>query len=241
MPVSFFLSIEFHARIRSGDGMHVYRARTGSASTCRLFQIDSMKIFYSVVLAVAFSGFVYGQEIPLDVKQSSLKFTGHAFLHDFNGEAEEFTGNAKIDAQAPNLVTSAKIDIAAAKMTTFESGRDRNMFDWLHVETNPGISFELTRVLSTEGNAAKASKDHPAKFLVSGKFTLNKVVKPLETQALGWRQGKWLVVTGTTQVDTSEHGLPIIKQYFMTVDKEVQIDFHLVFDLPPTLQAASKL
>jgi polyisoprenoid-binding protein YceI len=199
-----------------------------------------MKIFHCLALATLLPNFTCGQDVPLDVKQSSLKFTGHAFLHDFNGEAKEFTGSAKIDAQKPELVTSAKIDIAAAKMTTFESGRDTNMYAWLHVDTIPGISFELTHVLSMDGRSAVGTKDHPAKFVVSGNFTLNKVAKPLETQALGWREGKWLVVTGTTQVDTADHGLPIIQQYFMTVDKDVDIDFRLVFDLPPNLQVAAK-
>jgi len=91
-----------------------------------------------------------------------------------------------------------------------------------------------------DGEVATATKDHPAKFFVSGNFTLNKVAKPLETQVSAWRDGKYLVVTGTTQVDTTAHGLPIIKQYFMTVDKDVDIDFHLVFDLPPNLQVVAK-
>ncbi len=199
-----------------------------------------MKLFLCLVLATLIPGFIYGQEVSLDVKQSSLKFTGHAFLHDFNGEAKEFAGSAKLDARRPELVTSAKIDIAATKMTTFESGRDHDMFEWLHVDAIPGVSFELTHVVSIDGKATLATKDHPAKFLVSGNFTLNKVAKTLQTQALGWREGKWLVVTGTTSVDTAAHGLPIIQQFFMTVDKEVDIDFHLVFGLSPNLQVAAK-
>ncbi len=195
-----------------------------------------MKIIASFAFSLLLSGFSNAVEAPLDMKQSSLKFTGHAFMHDFNGVAKEFSGSAQIDPQKPETVLSAKIDIQAAKMTTFENGRDQNMFQWLHVETIPGISFELTRVISMDGKAATATKNHPSKFLVLGDFTLNKVPKPLQTQVLGWREGKWLVVTGATQIDTAEHGLPIIKQYFMSVDKEVDVAFHLVFDLPPELQ-----
>jgi len=125
-------------------------------------------------------------------------------------------------------------------MTTFESARDRNMFDWLHVDANPGISFQVTRVIPMKGNPAGATKDHPSPFLVTGNFTLNKVTKPLQTQVSGWREGKWLVVTGTTQIDTVAHGLPIVQQFFMTVGKEVDITFNLVFDLPPELQIASQ-
>jgi len=199
-----------------------------------------MKILLCLFLATSLSTVVLGQEVSLDAKLSSLKFTGHAFLHDFNVEAKEFSGSAKLDVQKPELVAGAKIGIAAAKMTTFESGRDKNMYAWMHFDTVPGISFELTRVLSMDGKAATATKDHPAKFLVTGKFTLNKVTKPLEAEVLAWRDGKYLTVTGTTQVDTTTHDLPIIKQYFMTVDKDVDIDFHLVFDLPPNLQVAAK-
>ena len=199
-----------------------------------------MKIIVSLVLALLVSGFSRAIEVPLDVKQSSLKFTGHAFMHDFNGEAKEFSGSAQIDSQKPEIVLSSKIDIQAAKMTTFESARDRNMFDWLHVDVNPEISFQLTRVIPMKGNPADATKDHPSQFTVIGDFTLNKTAKPLQTQALGWREGKWLVVTGTTQIDTADHGLPIIKRFFMTVDKEVDVTFNLVFDLPPELQIPAR-
>jgi len=48
------------------------------------------------------------------------------------------------------------------------------------------------------------------------------------------------VVTGTTSVNTLDHGLPIIQQFFMTVDKDVDVSFHLVFDLPPNLPTPVK-
>ena len=195
-----------------------------------------MKIILSLVLALLVCGFSRAIEVPLDARQSSLKFTGHAFMHDFNGEAKEFSGSAQIDSQKPEIVLSSKIDIQAAKMTTFESARDHNMLDWLHVDVNPEISFQLTRVIPMKGNPADATKDHPAQFTVAGKFMMNKTTKPLQTQALGWREGKWLVVTGTTQIDTADHELPVIKQFFMTVNKEVDVAFRLVFDLPPELQ-----
>ena len=199
-----------------------------------------MKIVVLLVLAFVLSGFARAVEVPLDVKQSFLKFTGHAFMHDFNGEAKEFSGSAQIDSPKPEIVLSAKIDIQAAKMTTFESVRDRKMFDWLHVDANPAISFQLTRVIPMQGNPAGATKDHPSQFTVIGNFTLNKTTKPLQTQVLGWREGEWLMVTGTAEIDTAAHGLPIIKQFFMTVDKLVDVAFRLVFDLPLELQIPAR-
>jgi len=195
-----------------------------------------MKIIASFVLTLLLSGILHAADVPLDVKESFLKFTGHAFMHDFDGEAKEFSGNAQIDSQKPEIVLGARIDIQAAKMTTFESARDSNMFTWLHVDVNPGINFQLNKVKLVQGDPARATKDHPAQFTVDGDFTLNKTTKPMETHALGWREDKWLVVTGTTQIDTTDYGLPIIKQFFMSVDKQVDVAFRLVFDLPPELQ-----
>jgi hypothetical protein len=67
-----------------------------------------VKIIVSLVLALVFTGFARAVEVPLDVKQSFLKFTGHAFMHDFNGEAKEFSGSAQIDFQKPEIVLNAK-------------------------------------------------------------------------------------------------------------------------------------
>jgi polyisoprenoid-binding protein YceI len=195
-----------------------------------------MKILLSVALTLCLTNVLPAVEVPLDVKQSSLKFIGHSFLHDFKGEAKQFSGSAEMDTQIPSVVSTAKIDIQAAKLTTFESERDRNMFDWLHIDVNPDITFHLTKVTLVSGDPAHATKDHPAQFTVEGQFTLNKIATPLQAQAEGWREGSLLVVTGTTKVDTASHDLPIVKKLFMTVGKDVDIDFHLAFDLPPELR-----
>jgi len=79
----------------------------------------SMRLLLFLALTLLASGLAPAIEVPLDVKESALKFTGHAFLHDFDGEAKQFSGNAQIDPQKPEFVVSAKIDIRAGKMTTF--------------------------------------------------------------------------------------------------------------------------
>ncbi|MCE0484870.1 MAG: YceI family protein [Methylacidiphilales bacterium] len=198
-----------------------------------------MKIISSLIILL-FPIFLHATDLPLDVKQSSLKFTGHAFMHDFNGEAQEFSGSAQADPQKPEIVVSAKIDIQTAKMTTFESARDQNMYDWLHVDANPAINFELKDVKLVQGDFDTATKDHPAQFTIGGNFTLNKVTKPLAASVLGWKAGNLLIVVGNTKINTADHGLPIIKQLFMTVDKEVDVTFYLVFDLPSDLQVPVK-
>lgn len=187
-----------------------------------------LALFVALFLAMR----AMADDAQLDEEASTLKFTGHAFLHDFHGEAKEFHGVAQIDPTRPELVHSALLKIMAAKMTTFEDARDHNMITWLNVTANPVILFELTKVTPLTGDLAHATKEHPAQFTVSGTFMLNKVGKPLETTATAWRDGKNLVVEGTTQIDTEDHGLPVVRTLFLTVDKQVDIAFHLVFELP---------
>lgn len=135
-------------------------------------------MLFCLVLAISLTGLSRAADAPLDLKQSSLKFTGHAFLHDFDGTAKDFQGSAQIDPAKPTLIRSAKIDFPTAGMTTFEDTRDRNMRDWLHVGTHPEIEFQLTTVLPLKGDPARATRDNPVQFTVRGTLTLNGTPGP---------------------------------------------------------------
>ncbi len=174
----------------------------------------------------------HGADAPLDAKLTSMKFTGHAFLHSFDGQAQDFEGGAQVDPTNPNYVTDAVIDIATARMTTFQTTRDRNMMKWLQSEANPRIEYRLEKIDCTAGIPVEATAARPAKFIVQGDFTLNRTTRPLSANVLGWRDKGLLYITGTAKINTADYGLPIIRQMFMTVDPTVDVSFRLVFDLP---------
>lgn len=215
-----------------GFDPHAFSYRAPSLGLIRLHAIIAIVLLAAVPLR--------SENIGLDQKDSSVKFTGHAFLHDFNGEATEFSGSAEFNPASSGLAPNAKISITAGKLTTHNKGRDRAMYQWLRVDQNPAIAFAVTRVLSMDGKAALATAEHPAQFMVFGNLTLNKVTKPVQTQVAGWQDGNLLVVTGATQIDTTDYGLPVIKRFWMAVDKEVDINFHLVFDLPSNFQSPNR-
>ncbi len=190
-----------------------------------------MKILVSLAV-ILLAARALADDTPLDEAASTLRFTGHAFLHDFHGEAKEFHGAAQIDLARPELVRTARIDITTAKMTTLVDERDRNMDTWLNVTANPNIRFELTKVTPVAGDVTHATKANPALFTVRGTLRLNRVDKPLVTTASAWCEGQRLIIEGTTQIDTADHGLPEVRTLFLTVDKNVDVAFHLVFELP---------
>jgi len=206
----------------------------------------NMKIILhlSLIILLANGAPLHAGDVPLDAKTSSLNFTGHAFMDDFTGQAVLMHGSAQIDPQSTQIVTGAKIIISAASMTTFENTRDKNMRSWLEVETNPEIVFVLKNVTQTQAMPAAlaATKVNPATFSVQGDLTLHRATHPIDTQAFGWREGPWLVVTGTMNINTDDYGLPQLQLFFMKVEKKVNIAFHLAFTLPPELRlgAAAK-
>ncbi len=181
---------------------------------------------------------LYSQEAPLDLKASSLKFTGHAFMHDFTGEPQKWRGSAQLSSSAPELVTSAKIIIPAATMTTFENDRDKNMKTWLQVDANPDIVFTLTKVKPFAGEPRNATEKSPARFRVEGELLLHGQKHSLADLADGWRSGSRLIVSGTTSINTGDYGLPQVRQLFLTVDPKVDIDYRLVFELPAAFQVS---
>ncbi len=171
-------------------------------------------------------------EIPLVPAESAIRFTGHATLHNFDGEARASRGAAEFDPQTPEAISGATLVVRAADLTTFQATRDRNMRNWLEVEKFPEIRFELSRVRVQQGQPRAATEAQPASFKVSGKLTLHNVTRPLEADVKGWRAGRKLVVQGETGVDTTAYGLPIIRQFVLTVDPKVDLHVRLVFELP---------
>ncbi len=175
-----------------------------------------------------------GETLPLDPQDSALTFMGESFLHDFHGEAKDFSGEAHLKAEAVPPIQNATLHFRMAAITTFQSQRDQRMWDWLQIKAHPDATFHLKAVRIVAGNYKTASSAEPAKFLVSGSFTLNGVEVPLSATVQGWRNKDRVILQGETNVDTLKHDLPQIREAaVLTVGTEVKIAFRFSFVLPP--------
>jgi len=171
-------------------------------------------------------------EIPLDPKESSLNFVGESFLHNFLGKAAQFTGSAVLDPTATPALQQATLTFKTASLTTFHLERDRKMNAWLGVAAHPSASFLLASVKPISGNYLKASAEHPARYQVTGTLVLNETAEPLSGEALAWIEKGELIVSGKIDVDTLKHGLPQIREGFMTVGTQVHVEYRFAFVLP---------
>ena len=176
---------------------------------------------------------VCAEALPLDPKGSTLTFVGDSFLHSFQGEAKDFTGSAELDLGSTPPIQKATLHFKTAALTTFNHARDQKMWDWLKIKAHPDATFALERVKLQEGEIQKADTSHPAKFTVDGTLTLNGVKQPISGTALGWREKDRLIVSGAVVIDTLKHGLPQIREAFITVGTNVKTTYRFSFVLPP--------
>ncbi len=200
-------------------------------STRSLMSFHGCRHTFLCILALhLFATAAPGITVPLDRKHSSLTFMGEATLHKFRGEAKDFTGKAEFNENAVPPIQKATLHFQTAALTTFHQKRDQKMREWLNVNLHPKAIFQLQRVKLLSGNHKTASSSRPAKFSVSGVFTLNGVTRRLAGTALAWREGNRFIVTGQATVNTLNYGLPKIKEALvMTVSTDVKISYRFSF------------
>jgi len=187
----------------------------------------------SLLAVLVLSGnLLHAAELPLDARQSSVKFLGESFLHNFHGEAREMSGQADLNPDLQPPIQKATLRFATARLTTFHEGRDKKMYEWLKVDTHPDAVFKLEKVKLVSGDYKAANAEHPAQFTVSGTFTFNGVKQPISGSATGWREKDHVIVSGETVVDTLKYGLPQIREAVMTVGTNVHVTYRFSFVLP---------
>jgi len=201
-------------------------------STCSSFNRPLLSIVAGFVTAHAVVA-ADPIKLPLDRKGCFVKFLGKTFIHDFHGEAKEFSGNAELDPEAVPPIQHASLHFAEAKLTTFHEGRDKKMFAWLNPTAHPDAVFNLEKVQLTSGDFKAADAQHPASFRVAGSFTFNGVKKALTGTARGWRDKNRVVVQGDTTIDTLQFKLPQIRELVLTVETNVTVSYQFAFELPP--------
>jgi polyisoprenoid-binding protein YceI len=196
-----------------------------AGSVILLLLVASSLLFEAAITQAA-------QTIDLDAAGSSVKFVGDSFLHSFHGEAKDITGSAELDGATVPPVQKATLHFKTAALTTFHKERDQKMFAWLGIALHPDAHFSLQSVKPVEGDYQNADAQHPARFAIRGSFTLNGVKEPMAGFALGWRDKDRLIISGETIVDTLKHGLPQIREAFLTVGTDIKVTYRFSFILP---------
>ena len=144
--------------------------------------------------------------------QVDAKATGHAFTGTLGDYKASVSGSS--DKLRP---TAVELTWKFADLKTGDEKRDAEMIKWLG-GGGPEGSFKFTKTWSDGG------KDY-----AQGAITIHGVSKTISFPFTASKDGKWVTIDGTAQLDYQNFSLPIIRNMaVMKVEPELKVRFHLV-------------
>jgi len=158
--------------------------------------------------------------LRVDESRSAVAFDAKAFLHSFSGRTSRIRGTVGLaDPESPDGA-AACFRIDAASLETGNSTRDASMRDD-HLETRrfPSIAFDLAQVERARRTA------EGWEFLARGTLTLRDVARQIQFVVRARRDGNGVRLAGEVPVKMTEHGIPVPKFLFLTVEDGVLVRF----------------
>jgi polyisoprenoid-binding protein YceI len=136
------------------------------------------KILTSGLLAISLASALAAAPITFDFKDpkgvNTATFKLDALLEPIAGTANGVSGKVSFDPAAPGA-TTGKIVVATETLTTTNKTMTQHLLgpDWLNVEDNPEISFEVAKLTNVKTSGTTTTAD------ATGKFSLNGVTKEI--------------------------------------------------------------
>jgi polyisoprenoid-binding protein YceI len=136
------------------------------------------KILTSGLLAISLASALAAAPITFDFKDpkgvNTATFKLDALLEPIAGTANGVSGKVSFDPAAPGA-TTGKIVVATETLTTTNKTMTQHLLgpDWLNVEDNPDISFEVAKLTNVKTSGTTTTAD------ATGKFSLNGVTKEI--------------------------------------------------------------
>jgi polyisoprenoid-binding protein YceI len=154
--------------------------------------------------------------MKFDAQKSWLKVDCKATGHSWTAQLKNFSASVSGD-DATLAPKSAQIAWKFSDLDSSEADRDKKMLNWIDSAKNPGGSWKMTGQW----------KDSKGQQYVKGPLTIAGVSKEITFPVTAKKNGKTISLDGEVWIDTTDHGLPIIKMLVMTVNPKVKIYFHL--------------
>jgi polyisoprenoid-binding protein YceI len=136
------------------------------------------KILSTAFISIGLASALTAAPITFDFKDpkgvNAAAFKLDALLEPIAGTANGVSGKVTFDPAAPEA-TTGKIVVAAETLVTPNKTMTQHLLgpDWLSVEDNPEISFELGKLTNVKTAAGTTTAD------ATGKFSLNGVTKEI--------------------------------------------------------------
>lgn len=176
-----------------------------------------MKKLTSLALVwVSLLGGLEAGELKVDQEKSRVQVDAKATGHSFTGTLEKY--EVKVEGDEVSLEPkSCRLSWKFEDLKTGDGKRDKEMLKWLGGGSPEG-SFRFIKMWK-DGGQLKAQ----------GELKIHGVSKVVAFPYAVKKDGEWVTIDGTVEMDYEDFGLPIIRAMaVMTVDPKLEVRFHLV-------------
>jgi len=172
--------------------------------------------FLALASSLAFVFPALADNLKVDKERSRIQVDAKATGHEFTGTLGDY--KATISGTSDKLLpTAVELTWKFADLKTGDEKRDAEMIKWLG-GGGPEGSFKFIKTWSDGG-----------KDFAQGTLKIHGVSKTLAFPFIAKKEGKWVTIDGTAQLDYQNFGLPIIRNMaVMKVEPALQVRFHLV-------------
>jgi polyisoprenoid-binding protein YceI len=104
---------------------------------------------------------VSAQSYSIDVENSKVVIDGTSNVHDWESEAEQFSGNATIEIEEDSLISISDLqfNVVVDGIKSGKGGMDSKTYDALDKKKYPNITFVLSEVTSINDSSLSATGD----------------------------------------------------------------------------------
>lgn len=192
------------------------------------------RILITLILSIS-TTVLFAQNYTANADASKVIITGTSTVHDWESEAEEFSGEASIDIEDGLLVsiTDLKFSVVVNSIKSGKSGMDKKIYEALNPKRYPSIVFELIEVAEVDENSLVAN----GILTISG--VTNNIRMEVNYEVL---PDGAVSFKGTQSIKMTDYKIDPPTAVFGTIKAgdEVKVAFNMTMDCPQQLACTDK-
>ncbi|HET7537109.1 MAG TPA: YceI family protein [Candidatus Didemnitutus sp.] len=156
------------------------------------------------------------QSLVLDPQRSNIEVFVHTAWTSFWSRLQKFHGDIAIVPEE-RRIEHAELDLQLSDLKTGVSKRDRDMLVWEENSRFPNVRFRLDALEPAEHG-----------LVARGSLSIHGIEHAVSFPISILAEGSLYAIDGELWLDYRDFGLPPLrKMYFLTVDPQLQVRFHV--------------
>ncbi len=163
-------------------------------------------------------------QYKVDASSSELMIEGTSSLHDWEIEAEEIKGTARLDPADLEKLSDLKFSVVVKELKSGKGAMDKNTYEALKQEKHPEVTYTLTKI-----NKITPAGSGTYKLSTSGNLTIAGTTRPVNMEVTARTSGSGVAFSGEYPLKMTTYNVDPPTAVFGTIKTgdEVTIKFNV--------------